>query len=379
MLSLDIQPLSVTLHPSTLLYPDVKTVTATVQSLDIEQYPIVLGFASSSPAGWVGDVNVKTPGGPTPLVSNIDIRAAVNCPIGKYWLVIEAYTYSEPYQHVTGLIEVNVTLDQIYSVTMLPSSAGGYTSPQAGTVTYVSERSIYYAQALPYAPDGFSHWLIDGVTIPGDALLTIDGTVTPFTKNITLKAVFFEKCKITVTADVGGLVTVNGLTPESTPIYVNKGQSIHLIADANATHIFSYWIMNGARDGQETDWYYTPIGDVAIHAVFTSLPPGQCVLIVKVSGNGSTIPLPGSHPYLITTPPQQVALTATPDSGASFAGWIIDDQSGYFGPSLIILMDESHEVTATFTGGENDGGLNEVLIAGVIVAAGVAAALLLSK
>jgi len=102
-----------------------------------------------------------------------------------------------------------------------------------------------------------------------------------------------------------------------------------------------------------TDQQGTTAEDMATLTV-TEPQPGtqQYTLTVNAAGDGTTSPSPGTYVY---DEGAEVTLVATPNEGAGFDYWLIDNQR--FNESTVtIQMNANHEVTAYFTSliaGEN--------------------------
>jgi uncharacterized repeat protein (TIGR02543 family) len=72
---------------------------------------------------------------------------------------------------------------------------------------------------------------------------------------------------------------------------------------------------------------------------------GTITLTMAVNGNGSTSPLVGTHIYAKGT---VIPITAMPDSGWQFDGWIGDDVVNPNSAATAITMDTGKTVTANF-------------------------------
>ena len=106
---------------------------------------------------------------------------------------------------------------------------------------------------------------------------------------------------------------------------------------------FTGW--SGAATGTANPVTITMDGDKSITANFSGAPVSYS-LVIDANGSGSTSPAVGSHSYASGT---SVTLTATPASGATFAGWS-GATTGTDNP-VTITMDGDKSVTANFSGG----------------------------
>ncbi|MEZ4515532.1 MAG: DUF1349 domain-containing protein [Chloroflexota bacterium] len=90
---------------------------------------------------------------------------------------------------------------------------------------------------------------------------------------------------------------------------------------------------------------HTLVADYFYNVLDPTKPADQSLLTVNVDGNGQVQRTPAA-PYQCG---QSVTLTATPDTGAQFAGWS-GDATGTTNP-LLVVLDTRKTVTAAFTGG----------------------------
>jgi expansin (peptidoglycan-binding protein) len=89
-------------------------------------------------------------------------------------------------------------------------------------------------------------------------------------------------------------------------------------------------------------------GDKMLTAAFSGGVAVSYTLGISVAGNGLTSPVPGTHTYSSNA---SVTVTATPASGATFAGWS-GAATGTANP-VTIVMDGDKALTATFSGGSS--------------------------
>lgn len=344
-ISITILPNTVTVHPTSIIVPSVGKAMATVTSDPFQSY-IYLTAESVTP-GWIGAIDFNPIGGMTPLSSEISIIAAGNCPVGIFYFTVTARSSSDPYNVEQVYMAVVVTQEQIFKLTVEASDGGTVDSGTPPGAYQVEETATKILVAVPSGVNAFWRWTRDGLEVEGDPGTPRMLTITGFSANTTVKAWFLPQYQITVKANAGGTVSPD---PSTTPFLIIAGETVHLIALADNNHFLNYWIIGGQKDGYLTDWYYEPGRDITIEAVFTSIPAGQHSLTIKVAGQGTTLPLPGSHNYLEVTngQPTQVKITAKPMAGNVFVGWTIDNvESGSASP-LYLAMDSNHTVTATF-------------------------------
>jgi len=143
--------------------------------------------------------------------------------------------------------------------------------------------------------------------------------------------------------------TVGGVTNPPTGAYdFNEGTSVTVTATPDNGYSFDKWIIDGSGQSADNPISITMTSNRAVHAEFVmDAPPQKFGLIISVtpSEGGSTSPAPGIYEYDEGT---QVVVSATPNAGYTFRGWIIDDvPSGEVNP-YTITMDKAHEIVAGF-------------------------------
>ena len=161
-----------------------------------------------------------------------------------------------------------------------------------------------------------------------------------------------EDVVITINIDPpeGGIVEVDP------PTNFTIGQVISLTATANSRYQFTEWVdtLPGGASGSENPLELTVSGNHDITAKFTKI----CFSLTTTSvpGDGGTISRsnPGDDgcpvgTYKKNTP---VSLTAGPAAGYDFTSWTVDGTPALNNePSLTVIMDDDHTVTAVFNEG----------------------------
>jgi hypothetical protein len=124
----------------------------------------------------------------------------------------------------------------------------------------------------------------------------------------------------------------------------DEGTVVDITATPESGWEFDSWTGDVADTSSVTTTVTMNSGKT-ITATFTEIPPVQYTLIMGISGNGSTTPSDGTHTYDAGT---LVTITATPDSGWKFDGWIGDVADTNL-TTTTVVMDADKTVTAMFT------------------------------
>lgn len=220
------------------------------------------------------------------------------------------------------------------TVTLTVNVVGsGVVTPTSGS--YIS------GTVVPMTATANTGWSFAGWS--GALSTTTNPTVLTLAGNKTITATFTQDHYTLTTATVG-----NGaiqLQPQQASYLY--GTVVTATATANTGSTFSGW--QGAATGSRNPLTLTITSNQALTATFTSNP--VYTLTVNVVGSGVVTPTTSSYPAGTTVP-----ITATANSGWSFAGWS-GDLSGNASPTSITL-DSNKTITATFTANAPPGDIN---------------------
>ena len=235
----------------------------------------------------------------------------------------------------TGTVTAQLNALRI-AVTTIGPGEGGTTSPQPGTYFYTAGSNVG-VNVEAYANQGyrFKHWLLDG---------SVAGTASSITVTVNgdhvLEAVFVKLWTLSISVQPEGWGTTN---PAPGTYTYEHGSQVAVTAIPYATYYFKEWILDGASSGSQNPVTVTMDRDHSLTAVFDK----QKALTISVtpSGAGSTNPAPGTYYYV---PGSRVTVTATPSQGYRFDRWTLDGSNAGTQPSITILMDSDHALTAVF-------------------------------
>ena len=218
------------------------------------------------------------------------------------------------------------------TLTMQQVTGSGTTTPAEGGHTY-DHGTVVPIQANPAAGWDFSSWTGD-VANPYSATTTVT-----MDEDKTVRAVFIEKPKYTLTMNVSG----NGSTQPSTGVYTyNAGSVVNISASAFTGWKFDYWT-GGVVNPNSAFTTVTMNSDKTVTAVFTEQVM-EYTLTIDVSGGGSTQPSTGAHTYN--------AGSVVNISASAFTGWEFDHWTGDVAdPNSVfttVTMDGDKMVTAFF-------------------------------
>ena len=141
-----------------------------------------------------------------------------------------------------------------------------------------------------------------------------------------------------------GSVTKN---PDQATYTISPAQTVQLTPVPASGYYFTGW--SGDLLGTSHPTTILMDGNKTVTASFAVIQQQTYLLAVYVSGAGSVGKNPDKTSY---SSGEQVILTATPNSGATFAGWN-GDLTGSTNPATI-TMDSNKSVTASFTSGQSD-------------------------
>jgi uncharacterized repeat protein (TIGR02543 family) len=136
-----------------------------------------------------------------------------------------------------------------------------------------------------------------------------------------------------------GSVTKN---PDKAAYNLSPVETVQLTAVPASGYYFTGW--GGALSGTSNPTSIQMNGSKTVTASFAVIPPQTYSLAIYASGAGTVAKNPDNTSY---SSGEQVTLTATPSSGATFSGWS-GNLTGSTNPTTI-TMDGNKSVTATFT------------------------------
>jgi uncharacterized repeat protein (TIGR02543 family) len=148
--------------------------------------------------------------------------------------------------------------------------------------------------------------------------------------------------KLEVSPAGGGSIKINGAIPNSYPatgVFYGRGIA-NLEAVPAPGYSFAEW--SGELSGSDNPVSITLSHDAVITAYFT---PVQHTISIQVEGNGATEPAIGSYQY---NEGDSVSITAIPDDGWQFAGWI-GDVDGAESAQTQVSVTSDKTVTAHFS------------------------------
>ncbi|MGD0979223.1 MAG: hypothetical protein ABR962_08805 [Candidatus Bathyarchaeia archaeon] len=220
------------------------------------------------------------------------------------------------------------------------ATAGGTTSPPPGNYTYGYNASVTVT-AIPDSGYIFDYWT---------SVFGFMGNQNPNTimmvKNVSLEAVFEDASSaqrtLTITTAAGG-------TTDPPPGNYTYGYMTNVTVTAipDAGHVFDHWTsVHGENLGTQNPWNLTISSDFTIQPVFENATSGLRTLTIWSSvSKGTTNPPPGTY---MCNYGESVTVTAIPQNGIYFAGWVLDQTSGGMSNPITITMDRSHDLGPNF-------------------------------
>ncbi|MBN2650074.1 MAG: Ig-like domain-containing protein, partial [Prolixibacteraceae bacterium] len=216
-----------------------------------------------------------------------------------------------------------------YTITLLSLPVEGGSTSGGGLYNEDDEATVV---AIPLTGYTFTNW-----TEEENVVSTNETYVLPVTSNRTLVANFSINTYSLNTSAINGSVT---RVPNQTSF--DYGTSVLLTAVPNAGYSFTGWSGDAAGTSNSTTIIMDSDKDVT--ANFEVIPPNTFTLDVTSTFGGSTAKNPNRAGYTDGT---VVQVTATPNTGYSFAGWS-GDATGTANP-LSITMNSDKNLVANFT------------------------------
>jgi hypothetical protein len=219
------------------------------------------------------------------------------------------------------------------------ATAGGTTSPPPGNYTYGYNASVTVT-AIPDSGYIFDYWM---------SVFGLMGNQNPNTimmvQNLSLEAIFENASAaqrtLTITAATGG-------TTDPPPGKYAYGYmaNVTVTASPDAGYVFDHWTSeHGENFGTQNPWKMMINWNFTIQPVFENATSGPRILTIWSVSNGTTNPPPGTHTYNYG---ESVTVTAIPQNGTYFGGWVLDQTSGGMNNPITITMDRSHDLGLNF-------------------------------
>ncbi len=225
--------------------------------------------------------------------------------------------------------EVPVTISKQEYELVIAAEEGGTTEPGPGTYTYVDGDEVT-VEAIPNKGWTFDEWTGDVPT--GDA--SGENITIVMNEDKELTATFKERHDLTINIEGQGTTD----PAEGNHTYT-EGEGVTVEATPDEDWKFVEW--TGDASGTSSTISITMDEDKEITAVFEE-EVETYELTTTTEGEGSVNRVPEEDVYEEGT---NVTLTAVPDEGWYFEGWMGTDKTG---KEITITMDEDKEITAQF-------------------------------
>ena len=231
----------------------------------------------------------------------------------------------------------------LYTLTLANAGNGSGSVTKAPNFTTYLSGTMVTLTALPHTGSNFAGWSgsIGGTTNPVSLTMNADKIVTAT----------FDLVTHTLNVNVVGSGAVVHYPDQPSYFY---GTSVVLTATAAADYVFAGW--SGSASGMANPLTVLMNADKTITATFV---PISYTVTVNTVGNGTVSKLPDQPSYL---PGTIVTLTATPNTGSSFAGW--SGSIGGLTNPIAITLNANKVVTATFVLGQlpiGDAGQSQIV------------------
>ena len=210
-----------------------------------------------------------------------------------------------------------------YDLSILAGTGGSVSG--SGSFQYGSSPTI---SATPDTGYSFAGWTGDGVTDPTQTSTTVD-----MSQDRTISASFtINSYDLSILAGTGGSVTGSGS--------FQYGSSPTISATPDTGYSFVGWTGDGVIDPTQTSTTVDMSQDRTISASFTINSYNLSIL----AGTGGSVTGSGSFQY-----GSSPTISATPDTGYSFAGWTGDGVTDPTQTSTTVDMSQDRTVSASFT------------------------------
>ncbi len=282
-----------------------------------------LSFTTTFPNGRI----LYTLDGSAPSVGSRIYLAPVDL---KRRAVVRALAYNHDFTRSIEAdpVEVIVESETVPFSLSATTQGGGVISMNPPGPSHESNASVTVT-ATPAVGWSFLHWLEDAAGT--NPVITI-----PMTRDRCVEAVFGTHLNTIVTG--GGIV----LRTPAADLYP-YGAKVKLLGQPAAGASFALWGDDAASNTNPLEFFVRKANQT-VSAFFVGLAPDQYALMAGAQGGGSVGANPRANVFNRGHP---VILTATPDAGQDFLGWL-GDTNATDNP-LRLSMNRSWSVTANFT------------------------------
>ena len=210
-----------------------------------------------------------------------------------------------------------------YDLSLSAGEGGSVTG--GGSYTYDSDADI---NATPNTGYSFAGWDGDGVASPGSSSTTVS-----MTQSRSVAATFtINSYDLTLSAGDGGSVSGGGS--------FTYGSAADINATPNTGYSFAGWNGDGVNDSTTANTFVSITQNQSVSASFSI----NSYDLTLSAGDGGSVTGGGSYTY-----GSDATITATPDTGYSFAGWTGDGIANSASASTTVSMAQDRSATATFT------------------------------
>ncbi|MDH7556194.1 MAG: InlB B-repeat-containing protein [Candidatus Methanosuratincola sp.] len=355
-------------------YSEVK-VRATISSLRLTFHWAELSISASSnesPVGTAIQFNASAKDGVSPYAFCWDFgdgsRSYDRSP-SKSYAHPGSYTVTCTVTDSAGITDAKSLQVTINAYLTIMPSTGGSTNPSSGTYAYASTQGVS-VEAFPSSGNCFSHWLLDGQTVPSNPIsifMDANHTLSPvFTAAPTAFDFSISKSGdvavqrggsggvavfATLLSGIAEQVSLSHFWTGSPPIGVSIGLSpLTIVPTATASlqvqtgssasvGTYTLRIVGTAAGG------LTRNVDVAVTITETQPPTIYYYLTVQPAEGGSTNLAPGSYRYEVG---KGVTLIATPYPGYTFRKWSVNGID-YSSDTVQLTMNEDKIAVAEFS------------------------------
>ena len=246
----------------------------------------------------------------------------------------DSFTYTvEDITPESDTATVSITVRPIYTLEIDSEDHGTVASPGEGTFTYVDGTPVEL-EATPDYGYVFRRWL--GVPI---SQRYENPTTIIMTTNYVVQAQFQSAPTYTLTMEVNGS---GSTTPAVGDHDIYEDEVVDITATPADGWTFAGWTGDVA-DTSANPTTVTMDANKTVTANFSEIP--TYTLRMQTSGNGSTLPTAGDHPY---REGQTVTIEALPGAGYLFVNWTGDVADASANPTTV-TMDSNKTITAHFT------------------------------
>jgi len=215
-----------------------------------------------------------------------------------------------------------------YDLSLSAGEGGSVTG--GGSYTYDSDADI---NATPNTGYSFAGWDGDGVASSGSSSTTVS-----MTQSRSVAATFtINSYDLTLSAGDGGSVSGGGS--------FTYGSAADINATPNTGYSFAGWNGDGVNDSTTANTFVSITQNQSVSASFSI----NSYDLTLSAGDGGSVTGGGSYTY-----GSDATITATPDTGYSFAGWLGEGMEDSNSLSTSVSMTQDRILTASFTPREID-------------------------